>query len=263
MTKNIFATAVVLLASPVAVFASDSTCKDVSDLLPYGDPLVAGYYYNNCFTDEPLDQPGRMVRGDTDVQWSAFLTTYLGTLTAAQANGVIKAFNIVFAAHGSRICYSFDPATATGGTFESPASTKKAFCRDPKFSSGNPQVTFGTTGSNGSVTYVVDGEASSFGTLPEATSNYTVKYVTDTMAALLAADANATAANVNTLVTQLFVCATAAKSILTASGGGSGCLIGDATSTNGMFAKIAISPTTGNWSLSSFPTFSYAAVAAP
>lgn len=257
MTRNIFMTAAILLTSPSAVFASDFTCKDVSELLTTGDQMVMQYYYDNCFSSEPVIR-GRQVRGDTDVQWSAFLTTYPGTLSAAQANGVIKAFNSVFAAHGSRTCYSFDPATATGGTFESPASTKKAFCRDPKFDSGNPQVTFGTTGSNGSVTYVVDGEASSFGTLPEATSNYTVKYVTDTMAALVAADANATGGNVNTLITQLFVCATAAKDILTASGGGSGCLIGDATNTNGMFAKIAISPTTGSWGLSSFPVFSYA-----
>lgn len=229
---------VALGSVPYSVVADDS-CKDVGALT------------TECYTAwENIEQGG--TRADSDMAYATFKASYLGTLTEVQLDGIIKALNSVVS-RGSTVVHSFDADPTSGSAgFTSVSTSVKGFYADPSFSSGQCTVTFGTVDSSigdeiddgvaGSVTCPVEAESTSFGTPP---TTYTIEYDAATLAALAAADANATAANFDVFVTQLFT-AMSDQSLLAEPGG---VFLGDAT-TNGIFGLFKISPTTGNWSYS-------------
>lgn len=218
------------------------------------DCKTVSYLATEC--NEPF-VPSRARAGEQDVSWASFKTTYSGGLTAEQLDGVAKALNAVLAAKGTLTVASFDNDPASGAAgFTSPPSSIKGFFRKAVYSDDTCQVTFGATGSNGTMTCKVEGEYTVFGTPPATgagNSNYVMAYAPAVMAALGAADPNATGANFNIFVNQLFACMTAAKSV---GESGSGCVVGDDT-VGGMFGKFKMSPTTGNWSFSGAQRFTY------
>lgn len=218
------------------------------------DCRTVGYLATEC--NEPF-VPSRARAGEQNVGWDSFKTTYNGGLTAAQLDGVAKALNAVLAAKGTLTVASFDNDPASGAAgFTSPPSSIKGFYRKAVYSDDTCQITFGTTGADGTMTCKVEGEYTVFGT-PPATgagkSNYTMAYAPTVMGALAAADPNATPANFNIFLNQLFACMTAAKNV---GESGSGCVVGDDT-VGGMFGKFKMSPTTGNWSFSGAQRFTY------
>jgi hypothetical protein len=209
-------------------------------------------------------QESRVRAGEVDVGWDSFKITYAGGLTAAQLDGVAKALNVVLGAQGTLTAASFDAAPGSGvAGFTSPPSSIKVFFRKAVFSDDTCVVTFGSVGANGSMTCAVEGEYTTFGTPPAigAGNNYVIAYAPTVMAALLAADPNATAANFNVFVTQLFACMTAAKEV---GDSGSGCVVGaDTPEAGGIFGKFKMSKTTGSWSYSGAPRTTYVTAAAP
>lgn len=200
----------------------------------------------------------RVRAGEADVGWDSFKITYAGGLTPEQLDGIAKALNVVLGAKGTLSVASFDSPPGSGAAgFTSPPSSIKGFYRKAVFSDDKCQVTWGTTGTNGSMACVVEGEYTTFGTPPESGagfSNYVMAYAPTVMAALLAADPAATAENFNAFVTQLFACMTAAKEV---GDSGSGCVIGSDTVVGGIFGKFKMSKTTGSWSFSGAPRFTY------
>lgn len=201
-------------------------------------------------------QPSRNRAGEQDVGWDSFKITYAGGLTAEQLDGIATAMNAVLAAKGTLSVASFDndPASGSAG-FTSAPSSIKGFYRKAVFSDDTCVVTFGTVGADGTMTCKVEGEYTVFGTPPVAGkgNNYTVAYEPAVMGALSAANPNATAANFNIFVNQLFACMTAAKDV---GDSGSGCVIGSDTA-GGIFGKFKMSKTTGNWSFSGANRFTY------
>jgi len=258
MKTLIASVAVALSISMPLAMAEPTTCVEVMAEIGAGNTNNLGWYWQNC--NAPVE-PGRQTRAVVDLPWSSFKTTFDGGLTEAQLDGVAKAFYAVFAEPGQQNCYSFDNAPG-GGTagFQSPPSSVKAFCRTLTTDGAKEQLDFGVvgttpgTGTLGSYTAPGTREGTSFGSAPDASpaSSHTIKYVDDTMAALSAADANATAINVNTAVTQMFACATAGVALAEPSG----CAIGD-TTTGGQIFVLKISPTTGTWGLSGTPSVGY------
>lgn len=190
----------------------------------------------------------RGTRAATDITYASFRAsaTYLGTLTAANMDGIVTALNSVLAAPGSLVVKSFDVEPASGASgFASTASSVKGFFRSPVFSSKDCTVNFGTTGTNGTMSCAVTGEATAFGTPPDG--NYTVQYIGPTMTALATANAAATPANFDVFVTGLFQAMTDAAALTEPSAVWLG---GDAGSVATVFGYFKKSPTTGSWSFS-------------
>jgi len=230
-----------------AIIPSVVVASDISNL----DCLTATTLLNECYqpiSEFEKENSSRGTRADTDITYASFRAnaTYLGTLTAANLDGIVTALNSVLAAPGSLVVKSFDVEPASGASgFASTASSVKGFFRAPAFSSKDCTVTFGTTGSNGSMSCVVTGESTSFGTPPDG--NYTIQYVTPTMTALGTANAAATPANFNVFVTGLFQAMTDAAALTEPSAVWLG---GDASSVATVFGYFKKSPTTGSWSFS-------------
>lgn len=249
----------VSMLSLSSVAMAGMTCLGALDDMQKGVAGAGQWYWDNC--NAQIEASGRNVRADENIPFSTFKTTYNGTLTAAVIDGVVKAFNAVLFAPNNNACYSFDPPPG-GGTagFASPPSSTKSFCASPRTDSNFEKITFGVlgttsgTGTDGSVTMPMTGHGFSFGSTPEASpdSSHTLNYVEATMTALTAADVNATAANVNAFITQIFVCGTAAKALPKPVG----CMIGDAT-VGGEAFVFKISITTGTWGLTSMPSITY------
>jgi hypothetical protein len=238
MKKILLVSGITLALTPIASIAED--CKSVDALT------------TECWVPwEQIEHNG--TRADSDMAYATFRTSYLGTLTDVQLDGIVTALNTVLGDRSSTVVHSFDkePGAATAG-FASTATSVKGFYADPSFTAGDCTVTFGTVdtnigdgiddGTNGSATCPVNGEYTVFGTPP---STYTIQYDAATLAALLAANASATGANFDVFVTQLFA-AMDAQSLLTEPGG---VFIGDAT-VGGIFGIFKKSTTTGNWSFS-------------
>jgi len=210
------------------------------------------YLATECHDPFYKESRVRIVERAVEVDWDSFKVTYAGGLTAAQLDGIANALNTVLGANGTSLVASFDlpPGSgAAGFTSPSPPSSIKGFYRKAVFSDDTCVVTWGTTGTNGSMTCKVEAEYTTFGTPPEAGAgnNYTIVYAPAVMAALVAADPNATAENFNIFVTQLFACMTVAKEV---GDSGSGCVVG-------IFGKFKMSKTTGFWSFSGAPRFTY------
>jgi len=227
------------------VFAQEIDCSKVT------------YLAAECHDPSYVESSSRWRAGETDVGWDSFKITYAGGMTVEQLDGIAKALNTVLGAKGTLSVGSFDPAPGSGvAGFTSPPSSTKGFYRKAVFSDDTCVITWGTTGTDGSMTCKVEGEYTVFGTPPEAGAgnNYTIAYAPTVMAALLAADPNATAENFNIFVTQLFACMTAAKEV---GDSGSGCVVGGDTVPGGIFGKFKMSKTTGSWSFSGAPRFTY------
>jgi hypothetical protein len=217
------------------------------------DCRTVGYLATEC--NEPF-VPTR-TRAAQDVDWTVFKTTYNGGLTAEQLDGIARALNAVLASKGTLVVYSFDndPASGAAGFTSAPTSVK-GFYRKPVFSDDQCVITFGSAGSNGSMTCGITAEYTTFGVPPamgEGSSNYTMVYADGTMSALQSVDPNATPQNFNIFVSQIFSCMNTAKDV---GDGGSGCVVGD-NNVGGVFGKFKMSPTTGNWSFSGSDRFTY------
>lgn len=248
----------------VTQVSAQTTCLGALDEMQKGDAGAASWYWDNCniptAAAEAMES-GRNTRAATNIDYATFKSTYNGTLTAAQIDGVVKAFNAVLFTVGSQNCYSFDPNPASGATgFASAASSTKSFCATLRTDGNQEKLTFGTlgttsgTGVNGSFVAPGTGQGFTFGSTPDPApaSSHVIVYLPDTMAALAAADTNATAGNVNTFITQAFACGTAAKALTIPAG----CVIGDAT-TDGEAFTFKISATTGSWSLTGMKSTTY------
>lgn len=103
------------------------------------------------------------------------------------AEAVRTAMIDVLGEPGSLVCRSFypDPGDTAVGFGASASGSVKGFYRKYNYTSSQGTVTPGELGTNGSVTFEVTGETNYYGTCPGG--NYTIKYLDDTMATLVAA----------------------------------------------------------------------------
>jgi hypothetical protein len=220
----------------------------IPNLVIANDCSTATVPLSECYL--PIDEfekaNTRGVRIDTskvDIDYATFRAnpTYLGTLSTAQVDAIVSALITVLAAPGSLVVNSFDQPEAGAAGFATQVTTQKGFYRSPGFTSKECTVTFGSIGTDGSITCVVKSEQTSFGTPPDG--NYTVRYFGDVMGALTAANAEATPQNFNIFISGLF-------QAMTDAAGGSVSLGGDINSVPQTFGMFRKSVTTGNWSFS-------------
>ncbi len=125
-------------------------------------------------------------------------------LSETEVDAVDDAMVAVFAAQNSLKCYAFaqDPSAASVGFSAVSTAAAKGFYRKYNITTSEGAVTPGSYGgeTNGSVTFAVESETTYWGTCPKG--NYTIKYVDDTMAALVSAGTSE--ANWGKFVTGLF-----------------------------------------------------------
>lgn len=186
----------------------------------------------------------RAATDNTAEKFSVWPALYITTMTQANIDGVAFALAQMHRDRSNlNLVFSFDAAPSSGSTgFAATASSVKGFYHKPVFDTKKCTVNFGDVDQNGALTCDVTGDSLEFGTVPEG--NYTISYISDTLAFLAAKNAAATSPNINTFITGLFSAMTANAAT------NQGVYVGGSASTPAVLGYFKKSPTTGNWSFS-------------